>query len=116
MSDAITAALARIETKLDQVLAGRAAPRPAAAPSGGGLLLPNYGKSKGLPVAGASVQDLEFYASGCRRSLGDPSKARWHDKERDLLAALEAEIARQSGGLPPPSDDPPPPDDDDMPF
>ena len=105
-----------------------AAARPAAAsvgasrsalPSGDGMLLPNYGRSKGQPVVGASVQDLEFYANGSRRSLSDPSKARWHDKEKQLLAAIEGEIARQRGEDPPsPSDDdgPPPPGDDDAPF
>ncbi len=105
----------------------RAAARPAAAsasrpppPGGGdGLLLPNYGRSKGMPVVGASLQDLEFYANGSRRSLSDPAKARWHDKEKQLLAAIEAEIARQRGEDPPSpsfSDDPPPPGDDDAPF
>ncbi|MFB1480669.1 hypothetical protein [Corallococcus sp. RDP092CA] len=117
--------------------------RPASpgAPAGGGgdgMLLPNYGRSKGAPVYGASLQDLEFYANGARRSLADPSKSRWHDKERQLLAAIEAEIARQrgegGGGEPPargggrggggygygnPPDDgdiPPPGDDDNIPF
>lgn len=86
--------------------------------SGEGLLLPNYGRSKGMPVVGASLQDLEFYANGSRRSLADPGKARWHDKEKQLLAAIEAEIARQRGEDPPaPSDDGPPPHgDEDMPF
>lgn len=94
------------------------ASRPA--PSGGGdsgMLLPNYGRSKGQPVYGASVQDLEFYANGARRTLADQSKARWHDKERQLLAAIEAEIARQSGGDSGASDDGiPPPGDEDAPF
>jgi len=102
------------------------APR-AAAPSGGGdgMLLPNYGRSKGMPVVGASRQDLEFYANGARRSLNDPSKSRWHDKERQLLAAIEAEIARQDGGGGGGGDDfgdapndshIPPPSDEDAPF
>ncbi|MDP1822754.1 MAG: hypothetical protein Q8L48_05920 [Archangium sp.] len=93
--------------------------RPAPAGASDGMLLPNYGRSKGMPVVGASVQDLEFYANGSRRSLADPSKARWHDKEKQLLAAIEAEIARQRGEDPPPpsSDDgPPPPGDEDAPF
>lgn len=73
------------------------APR-AAAPSGdGGMVFPPYGRSKGAPIAGASVQDLEFYIGGCRRTLDDPAKSRWHEKERVLLAALEAELARQRG-------------------
>ena len=35
------------------------------------------------------MQDLEYYANGARRSLADSSKARFHDKERSLLAAIE---------------------------
>ena len=95
-----------------------------AGPSADGLVFPPYGRSKGMPVSGASMQDLEFYANGSRRTLADPSKSRWHDKERGFLAALEAEMARQrgedpSGGddVPPPTDaDGPPPSDEDAPF
>ena len=118
-----------------------AAPARRSAPPGaeGGMVFPPYGRSKGLPVAGAAVSDLEFYMSGCQRTLNDPAKARWHEKERVLLAAIEAELARQrgdSGGgggggdsdgyersnsrrsAPPPDDDfdPPPHSDDDIPF
>lgn len=104
--------------------------REAAAPTGDrGMVFPPYGRSKGAPIAGASVQDLEFYISGSRRSLDDPGKARWHEKERVLLAAMEAELARQRGGGGgaashreggfPPADDydaGPPHSDDDIPF
>lgn len=114
----------------------RTAPPPAA---DGGMVFPPYGRSKGAPIAGASQQDLEYYASGCRRTLADQGKARWHDKERQLLAAIEAEMARQglgggAGGsgasgasrgatrggrdsAPPFADEPPPPPfgDDDIP-
>ncbi|MSP63606.1 MAG: hypothetical protein EXR72_25335 [Myxococcales bacterium] len=94
----------------------QAAPRqtPIGASGGGGITLPNYGRSKNAPVAGASMQDLEYYANGCRRTLSDESKARWHDKERTLLAAIEAEITRQRGGVAPMSDAGPP--DEDIPF
>jgi hypothetical protein len=86
--------------------AGAAAPRRAYSSSaggassggGGGEMFPNYGRSKGGPIRGATMQDLEYYANGARRSLADPSKSRWHDKERALLASIEAEIARQRGG------------------
>jgi len=117
-----------------------APPRRAVAPpppADGGMVFPPYGRSKGAPIAGASVQDLEYYASGCRRTLDDPNKARWHDKERQLLAAIEAEMARQgissSGGgrggrgnrsdrppvgdeAPPFRDEDAPPLDEDLPF
>jgi len=107
----------------------------AGAGGGSGMRFPNYGRSKAAPIEGASEGDLEYYANGARRSLADPSKARFHDKERALLAAIEAELARQRGGggpssgggfggggygddgIPPPSDhDAPPHSDDDAPF
>jgi hypothetical protein len=111
----------------DLTIGGAPVPAPArsAAPPipAGGLVFPPYGRSKGLPIVGASLQDLEFYASGSRRSLADPAKARFHEKERALLAAIEAEIARQKGGevgpakgSAPRDDDSPPPDDGDIPF
>jgi hypothetical protein len=99
--------------------------RPAASSSGGGdgMVFPPYGRSKGAPIAGASVQDLEFYIGGSRRSLDDPSKSRWHEKERVLLAAMEAELSRQRGGGGGSGsagddydDEAPPHTDDDLPF
>jgi hypothetical protein len=108
--------------------AARRASSGGGASGGGGevAVFPNYGRSKGGPIRGASMQDLEYYANGARRSLNDPGKARWHDKERALLAAIEAEIARQRGGgsgedsldgAPAMGDgEPPPHTDDDIPF
>ncbi|HVE84187.1 MAG TPA: hypothetical protein VND93_15120 [Myxococcales bacterium] len=107
---------------------GGYAPAPAARAGGGGgsagplpTALPNYGRSKGAPIRGASQQDLEFYANGARRSLADPSKARFHDKERALLEAIDQELQRQrgGGGGGGPGDEgegPPPHGDDDAPF
>lgn len=71
---------------------------PASAPGEPPTVFPPYGRSRGMPIHGASGQDLEFYATGARRTLADPSKARFHDKERALLTAIEAEQARQGGG------------------
>lgn len=105
------------------------APRAASSYSAGGLptVFPNYGRSKGGPIQGATQQDLEYYANGARRSLADPSKERFHEKERMLLQAIEQELARSGGGsAEEPSfgggggyggDEPPPPtDDDNIPF
>lgn len=96
-------------------------PRRAASSGGGGgssgevSVFPNYGRSKGAPIRGASTGDLEFYANGARRSLADPSKSRWHDRERALLASIEAEVARQRGGeAGGPDNEPPPHGDEDM--
>lgn len=79
---------------------------------------PNFGKRKGAPIHGASVGDLKFYADAARRSLADPNKSRFHDKERANLAAYLAEARRQAvdAQAEPPDDGPPPPGDDDAPF
>jgi hypothetical protein len=81
--------------------------------TGDGPVFPPYGRSKGLPIRGASAQDLEFYANGARRTLGDPGKARFHEKERSLLAIIEAEQARQDGAGG--EEEPPPHGDEDAP-
>lgn len=111
-----------------------AAPAPAARSSGPvPTTFPNYGRNKNGPIAGASDEDLQYYAAGARRSIADPSKSRWHDNERALLAAIEGEMARQPGGqaqgAPRPAfmdapggaqssfrDEPPGPSDSDIPF
>ena len=90
---------------------------PRAAPSSGGEgTFPNYGGAKGQPIVGASMKDLAYYANGAKRSLDDPSKERFHAKEAKLLAAIEAEIARQQGGEAPPHDDADAPPPTDAPF
>ncbi len=100
---------------------GGAAARPAGG-GGDGMVFPPYGRSKGMPIRGASMQDLEFYKSGSMRSLADPSKSRFHEKEKVMLAAIDAEIARQGGGgggdfgSGGGGDGPPPHTDDDAPF
>jgi hypothetical protein len=92
----------------------RSAPARRATPAGPGeapTVFPPYGRSRGMPIRGASAQDLDFYATGARRTLADPGKARFHDKERALLTALEAEQARQGGGGGP-EEEPPPPEEE----
>jgi hypothetical protein len=95
--------------------AERGPARPPGGPAGLPTVLPNYGRSKGMPIAGASVQDLEFYANGARRTLADPSKSRFHEKERLLLAAIDTELARQGHGSAEGAEEPPIPSDSDMP-
>lgn len=67
---------------------------PQAPVASSGAVFGNYGKTKGQPVAGAAKGDLEYYRQGCIRTLDDPSKERFHDKERVLLAAIDAELAK----------------------
>ena len=84
---------------------------PSSAPGEPPTVFPPYGRSRGMPIRGASAQDLEFYATGARRTLADPGKARFHDKERTLLGAIEAEQARQgaAGGA---EEEPPSPEEE----
>ena len=112
MSDEGTRALLEVANAILAEIRGlrqdRATARPAPSHGGGGqratggtgARFGNYGRNKGGLVEGAPMADLEYYAGGCRRSLADPSKGRFHDSERVLLAAIEAEIARQSGVAP----------------
>ncbi len=106
-----------------------AVPASAPRPPGGGPVFPPFGKNKGEPIAGATMQNLKYYEGACLRTLNDPAKSRWHDKERALLTALHEEIARQGGvpddgGFGPPSagmgggavPDNPGPEQDDIPF
>lgn len=98
----------------------------AATPAKRGTLptvFPNYGRSKGAAIAGATREDLDYYANGARRTLADPGKSRWHANEQALLDAIEAELAK--GAAPAPSEprplffrqsEPPAPTDDDIPF
>ena len=124
MSDdiGVIAALERIAKAVEAIAAKQtgSAKQSTPAPAGSGPVFPPYGRSKGQPVFGASAQDLEFYASGCRRSLGDPSKSRFRDKERALLGAIEAELQRAHGIVSEPQaeteDRRPEPPSDDMPF
>jgi hypothetical protein len=96
--DGFRLSLGELSIGLAPDLAPARAARDAAASGGDrGMVFPPYGRSKGAPIVGASMQDLEFYISGSRRSLDDPAKSRWHEKERVLLAAMEAEVARQNG-------------------
>lgn len=89
----------------------------AQAPRGASsAVFPGYGSKKGMPIDGAALKDLQWYADNCRKAIADPAKARWIDKERATLAALEAEIAAQTGGSTSSNDEPPPHDDGDSPF
>lgn len=71
--------------------------RESAAPA----MFPNFGKMKGQPIAGAPLNELEYYLGAARKSLADPAKARFHAKESALIGALEAELARQRGSAHP---------------
>jgi hypothetical protein len=78
---------------LEGVRATMSTPPPRLSVSAGAVF-PNYGKAKGQPIHGASQTDLEYYLNGAKRTLADPGKARFHETEAKLVAAIEAELAR----------------------
>ena len=97
--DGFSVRLAEFTIGGDGVARAAGARRPqSSAPGEPPTVFPPYGRSRGMPIRGASAQDLEFYATGARRTLADPGKSRFHDKERALLTAIEAEQARQGSG------------------
>ena len=104
----------------------RATARPAPSHGGGGqratggtgggtvTTFPKYGNNAGGEIRGAKAGDLEFYGSRARRGMAE--KTGWKaDNDRALVAAIDAEIARQNAspvqeaalefGSPPPDDD-----------
>lgn len=97
--------LDRIEAKLDQLLA-----KGATRSTSSGANFPNYGRAKGQPIHGASLNDLRFYESGCVKSLGNPEKARFHAQEQKTLDAIRSELRRQ-GHAANHDENGPPPDD-----
>ena len=90
------AASGREESKPAPQKATASSSQTTPAPSkASGLVFPPFGRQAGQPIAGADIKALEFYAGAARRTLDDDSKAKWHDKERTLLEAYEAELLRR---------------------
>lgn len=56
-----------------------------------------YGTSKGKPLSELSDKDLQFYRSATIRSIDDPEKERWKDKNVHQRATIEAEIRFREG-------------------
>lgn len=92
--------------------ASKATPRPASsanAPRAG------FGSGKDKTAAELDDKSLRWYADRAIETLGNPDKARFHDKERLWLASLDAEMKlRAAGGVV--EDGPPPHGDEDAPF
>lgn len=118
-----TSEVAGTKTATSAAPAGGQKSAPRVSQGASGAVFGNFGRSKGKPVAGASVQDLEWYREACLRSINDPSKSRFHAAEQVLLSAIDDELSRHTGGqqlrddgMGGPPDEPPPHDDSDQPF
>ncbi len=82
-----------IAKELAAAIAKLPAPAPPRTGSAEGCF-PNYGTAKGKTIAGAAEGDLRYYAKGALRSIADPAKERFREKEKALLAAINAELVR----------------------
>ena len=113
----VIARLDRIEQALAGALQRRVGEAPRSASSGGGSPVVKFGRDKGRSLA--DVDDLTWYRAAIARSVADPDKAQYRDRNIADLAAIDAEIARRNGATrPPPASEPeaPFPGDDDIPF
>lgn len=65
------------------------------------LSLPNYGTQKGKRLDDPSIpiKDLQYYLSGCEKTLKDEGKAKYWAKEEKLRDALKAEISKREQAL-----------------
>lgn len=79
---------------------GHAVSSRGGAPSASGAVFPPFGRKKGQPIAGCDLENLEWYRGAIQRSVDDPQRANFRDKNQAVLDAIEAEIARQGGSVP----------------
>lgn len=88
-----------------------------------------FGNCKGQPISSPKVDDnsIAFWLNRLLQENADPSKSKWHAKNSQTIATLQAEqryrLAQQAAetGAPVPyssdgADEPPPPGDEDAPF
>jgi len=76
---------------------GQPASSRGGAPGASGAVFPPFGRKRGQPIAGCDLENLEWYRGIIQQSVNDPSKARFRDKNQEVLSAIEAEIVRQGG-------------------
>lgn len=65
----------------------------AARPAGSAEMVMPFGKSKGLPLAKAKTDDMEWALPRLEGSVDNPEKARWRESNMALVAAIRAELA-----------------------
>jgi single-strand DNA-binding protein len=79
---------------------GGYAPRASGASSGGATSAGDFevafGRDKGKRIS--EVGDLSWLRGTLERDLADSSKERFHEKARGQLAAIDAELAKRTGG------------------
>jgi hypothetical protein len=73
-----------------------APPPPAARPAGAatGVTLA-FGNAKGMDASMAPTADLVTYAKALEKSVADPAKAQWAQRNSQQLAVIRGELARR---------------------
>lgn len=76
---------------------GQASTSRGGAAGASGAVLPPFGRKRGQPIAGCDLENLEWYRGVVQKSVDDPDKARFRERNQEVLSAIEAEIVRQGG-------------------
>lgn len=76
---------------------GQASTSRGGAPAASGAVFPPFGRKRGQPIAGCDLENLEWYRGVVQKSVNDPDKSRFREKNQEVLDAIEAEITRQGG-------------------
>lgn len=102
--------LAAVKQQMATPASAARAPSSATATHDRSLVYP-FGNCKGLPISDPRVDEksLAFWMTRCEEELRDASKAKWHDKARERIATLRAEVAYRAADVVTPSDDGEPP-------
>jgi hypothetical protein len=59
-----------------------------------GVVMP-FGRSKGVAIEQATVNDLRWVASALAQSIDNPDKARWRDENQRVLDAIQRELDKR---------------------
>lgn len=71
-------------------------PPSPTANSDSGPRAPGFGRNAGALLSQLEEGDLAWYESALLRSIEDPSKTKWREKNEGDLANVRAEIARRA--------------------
>jgi hypothetical protein len=53
-----------------------------------------------VTLTSGTAEELQYIATRARKTLADPSKSRWHGREREILKQAESELARLAAAKP----------------
>lgn len=56
------------------------------------MVMGNFGRAAGKKMSDLSDEDLIFYRTAAKKTLGDPAKEKFHENEKKRLAIFDAEL------------------------